>query len=108
MNGRVANWAQKDTTIKLQILSIRIESGRHQLYIIGCKAIQERKAKRIANNLAEDNSKCTGMGFEKGTDSYRLCMMNLETKRETLEAASLSCNLDGGVLINGSCYKSIK
>ena len=77
------------------------------LSLSACVSFAERRAQRDARNLAADKAECFALGFEQGTDGYRLCLMNLKIKRQSDDAASTSCIINGGIPIGGGgCMES--
>ena len=72
-----------------------------------CASFAERRAQRDARNLAADKAECAALGFEVDTDGYRLCQMNLKTKRQSDDAARTSCIMNGGIPTgSGGCMES--
>lgn len=60
------------------------------MVVVACSSKAELEAERKADLAAieaADNSKCVNFGFERGTQNYFQCRMQVEQTRESADAA---------------------
>ena len=65
------------TLFKMTTVAIALSLG-----LSACAGIQEWKAEQRAARASADRSKCIAMGFEVGTDVFRLCLDNRNIQRQ--------------------------
>ena len=69
------------TLFKMTAVVIALSLG-----LSACAQITEQRNKRNAARASADRSECITMGFEVGTDAFRLCLDNRNILRQTKAA----------------------
>lgn len=55
--------------------------------LAGCAPSPEQQAAMAAAQRAQDQGRCSGFGFQPGTDAFAHCMMTISTQRDADAAA---------------------